>query len=271
MRAGAADIRRLAAKGLSGAEAGRLAVAHLLKIEYGKAGILGKADIEGLRACLRNQSEEDDYQRMLGLHGAARLMLAEAQIASLQIVGLLEGLRHRLECCLIWDDAVADLTEQPERTLALASRMAAVLAAYQQVLAEMGRIAHASFSSSLLGVVPFELGALLADDGSVWGLSRGYLVGAQPGVADDVQSGALAPISMRSGPNHSMGPVHAEVQVRGWSAYVVDRGADGGTWLQGPGSQGWDKLARNEQRELPNGSHVSCGGRVLTYLSAWPA
>jgi hypothetical protein len=42
--------------------------------------------------------------------------------------------------------------------------MAAVLAAYQQVLAEMGRIAHASFSSSLLGVVPFELGALLADD-----------------------------------------------------------------------------------------------------------
>jgi hypothetical protein len=164
MRAGAADIRRLAAKGLSGAEAGRLAVAHLLKIEHGKAGILGKADIEGLRACLRNQSEEDDYQRMLGLHGAARLMLAEAQIASLQIVGLLEGLRHRLECCLIWDDAVADLTEQPERTLALASRMAAVLAAYQQVLAEMGRIAHASFSSSLLGVVPFELGALLADD-----------------------------------------------------------------------------------------------------------
>jgi hypothetical protein len=115
------------------------------------------------------------------------------------------------------------------------------------------------------------IGTLLADDGSVWGLARGYLIGTEPATAAEVQSGALEAISMRSGPNHSMAPVHAEVQLRGWSAYVVDRGADGGTWLQGPGAPGWDKLGRNEQRELPNGSHLSCGGRVLTYLSAWPA
>lgn len=114
------------------------------------------------------------------------------------------------------------------------------------------------------------IGTLLADDGSVWGLADGYLIGTEPGTASDVQSGALKPISMRSGPNHSMAPVHAEVQLRGWSAYVVDRGAEGGTWLQAPGAQEWDKLGRNEQRELPNGSHVSCGGRVLTFLSAWP-
>ena len=83
--------------------------------------------------------------------------------------------------------------------------------------------------------------------------------------------GAAQAIAMRAGANHSMGPVHAEVQIRGWSAFVVDRGVDGGTWWQGPGSQAWDKLGRTEQRELANGSHVSCGGRVLTYLSAWPA
>jgi hypothetical protein len=112
---------------------------------------------------------------------------------------------------------------------------------------------------------------LLADDGSVWGLARGYLIGTEPGTATEVLSGALSPISMRSGPNHAMSPVHAEVQIRGWSAYVTDRGAEGGTFLQGPGAQGWDKLGRNEQKELHNGSHVSCGGRVLTYLSAWPA
>ncbi|MGA3220305.1 MAG: hypothetical protein ABSE77_14705, partial [Acidimicrobiales bacterium] len=115
------------------------------------------------------------------------------------------------------------------------------------------------------------IGALLADDGSVWGLARGCLIGTEPATASEVQSGAVQPIAMRSGANHSMGAVHAEVQIRGWSAYVVDRGAEGGTWLQGPGSQAWDKLGRNEQRELANGSHVSCGGRVLTYLSAWPA
>jgi hypothetical protein len=114
------------------------------------------------------------------------------------------------------------------------------------------------------------VGTLLADDGSVWGLARGCLIGTEPATAAEVQSGAAQAISMRSGANHSMGPVHAEVQIRGWSAFVVDRGAEGGTWLQGPGSQGWDKLGRNEQRELANGSHVSCGGRVLTYLSAWP-
>ncbi len=115
------------------------------------------------------------------------------------------------------------------------------------------------------------VGDLLADDGSVWGLSGGYLIGTEPGAAPEVQAGTLQPISMRSGANHSMGPVHAEIQIRGWSAFVVDRGAEGGTWWQGPGSQAWDKLGRHEQRELPNGSHVSCGGRVLTYLSAWPA
>ncbi len=115
------------------------------------------------------------------------------------------------------------------------------------------------------------VGDLLADDGSVWGLARGCLIGTEPATAPEVQSGAVQPIAMRAGANHSMGPVHAEVQIRGWSAFVVDRGAEGGTWLQGPGSQGWDKLGRNDQRELANGSHVSCGGRVLTYLSAWPA
>jgi hypothetical protein len=68
-----------------------------------------------------------------------------------------------------------------------------------------------------------------------------------------------------------MAPVHAEVQAKGWSAYLVDRGADGGTFFQGPGTQGWAQLGRNEQRELTDGSHISCGGRVLTYLAAWPA
>jgi hypothetical protein len=115
------------------------------------------------------------------------------------------------------------------------------------------------------------IGALLADDGSVWSLAEGCLIGSEPEGAPEVRSGALQPIAMRSGPNHTMGPVHAEVQVRGWSAYVVDRGTDGGTWLQGPGAPGWSQLGRNEQRELPSGSHLSCGGRVLTYLSAWPA
>jgi hypothetical protein len=114
-------------------------------------------------------------------------------------------------------------------------------------------------------------GVLLADDGSIWALGRPCIIGAEPTSAAEVQAGAAQPIAMRSAENHAMAPVHAEVQAKGWSAYLVDRGADGGTFFQGHGTQGWAQLGRNEQRELTDGSHISCGGRVLTYLSAWPA
>ncbi len=115
------------------------------------------------------------------------------------------------------------------------------------------------------------VGVLLADDGTIWALSRGCLIGTEPGTAPEVQSGAAQGIALRAGPNHAMAPVHAEIQIRVWSTYLIDRAAEGGTWLQEPDAQGWAQLGRNEQRELANGSHVSCGGRVLTYLSAWPA
>jgi len=114
------------------------------------------------------------------------------------------------------------------------------------------------------------VGILLADDGSIWSLDGGCLIGTDPSQAPDAQRG-LTLIAMRPGSNHTMAPVQAEVQVRGWDAYLVDRGADGGTCIQGPAAEGWSQLSRHEQRELTSGSHVSCGGRVLTYLSAWPS
>jgi hypothetical protein len=115
------------------------------------------------------------------------------------------------------------------------------------------------------------VGVLLADDGSIWALSRGCLIGAEPTLAAEVQSGAAQAIAMKPGTNHAMAPVQAEVQIRDWSTYLVDKGAEGGTWVQGPTAQDWEQLGRNDQRELADGSHLSCGGRVLTYLAAWPA
>lgn len=114
------------------------------------------------------------------------------------------------------------------------------------------------------------IGILLADDGSIWSLDGTCLIGADPSQAPEVQSGRARMIAMRPGSNHTMAPVQAEIQVRGWDAYLVDRGAEGGTQIQGPAVEGWSQLSRNEQRELTSGSHLSCGGRVLTYLSAWP-
>jgi len=114
------------------------------------------------------------------------------------------------------------------------------------------------------------IGVLLADDGSIYSLSSGCVIGNDPSVAPEVQAGTLEALPMRAGPNHTMAPVQAEIQVRGWNAYLVDRGAEGGSCVQGPAGEGWSQLSRNEQRELADGSHVSAGGRVLTYLSAWP-
>lgn len=114
------------------------------------------------------------------------------------------------------------------------------------------------------------VGALLADDGSLWSLAQGCLLGADPAGAPEVRSGALFGITLRSGDNHVMAPVHAEVQIRDWDVYLVDRGAAGGTWAQSPGEAAWRQLNKGEQRLLTSGSHISCGGRVMTYLAAWP-
>ena len=78
------------------------------------------------------------------------------------------------------------------------------------------------------------VGVLLADDGSIWALRRGCLIGAEPSSAPEVQSGASEAITMKAGADHAMAPVQAEIQIRDWSTYLVDRGAEGGSWVQGP-------------------------------------
>ncbi|HMK97458.1 MAG TPA: hypothetical protein VK425_07920 [Acidimicrobiales bacterium] len=112
------------------------------------------------------------------------------------------------------------------------------------------------------------IGALLADDGSIYSLSSGCVIGSDPASAPEVVTGAAQAMTMKAGPNHTMAPVQAAVQLREWTAYLVDRA--GGSYVQAPAGDGWSPLAPNEQRELASGSHISCGGRVLTFLSAWP-
>ena len=91
------DIARLLAKGLSGTEAGRLAVRHLLEVERGGPGFLTDKDIAGLKTGLRRPADGAAYDRMLDLYRAVCEMLCEAQIQSLQAVSLLRELEHELE------------------------------------------------------------------------------------------------------------------------------------------------------------------------------
>ena len=51
------------------------------------------------------------------------------------------------------------------------------------------------------------VGVLLADDGSIWSLSRGCLIGSEPGTAPEVQSGAAQGIALRAAqPCHGARP-----------------------------------------------------------------
>jgi hypothetical protein len=92
-----ADIDRLIAKGLSGREAGRLAVQELMELDYGGQGFLSDRDILAIKAALRTPEDGADYHRMLDLHEALRLMLCEAHLVSLQTEQLLGELQRQLE------------------------------------------------------------------------------------------------------------------------------------------------------------------------------
>ena len=178
-----------------------------------------------------------------------------------------------------------NLTEAPVNPLRFPADVAPIAGGQQQVLGvscDRGHFNHPRASRCLCcgrlippgspqitGTLP-TIGVLLGDDGSIWALDRGCFIGTQPELAQEVQSGLVLAIALRAGPNNTMVPVQAEIQVRGWDVYLVDRGTDGGTWIQPPGSPEWSQLARYSQRDLPNGTHISCGGRVLTYLAAWP-
>ncbi len=62
------DISRLLAKGLSGTEAGRLAVGHILEVERGGEGFLTDKDIEDLKRQPASSAAGAAYDRMLDLY-----------------------------------------------------------------------------------------------------------------------------------------------------------------------------------------------------------
>ncbi len=102
------DIDRLLAKGLSGKEAGRLAVQELVVLDHGGQGVLSEKDIRALKAALRTPEANADYERMIGVYLALPLLLAEARVVSLQTERTLFDLQRELG--RYWTSArVADL------------------------------------------------------------------------------------------------------------------------------------------------------------------
>ncbi|MGO8685208.1 MAG: hypothetical protein ACLQUT_11605 [Thermoleophilia bacterium] len=114
------DITHLIAKGLSGREAGRLAVQELAALDRGGQGVLSEKDIRALAVALRTPADGADYERLIALYEALPLMLCEAQVVSLQTERILSDLRCELERS--WVSArVADLAQGCGLAISLAS------------------------------------------------------------------------------------------------------------------------------------------------------
>ena len=90
------DIARLLGKGLSGTEAGRLVIAHILELEGGGEGFLSEKDIAQMKVRLRS-GDGTDYNRMIDLYRTVREIVIEAQVLSLQCVAALRELEGVLE------------------------------------------------------------------------------------------------------------------------------------------------------------------------------
>lgn len=110
------------------------------------------------------------------------------------------------------------------------------------------------------------LGCLVGDDGTIWRLDSGYLVGSNPASDPTVRGGIARPLSLEGA---EMSAAHAEVRLAGWDVEVVDRSSAGGTFVFEPGAREWIRLRPYEPRALKPGTHVAFSQRIVTFLTPW--
>ena len=110
------------------------------------------------------------------------------------------------------------------------------------------------------------LGVLVGDDGGIYRLDRGYLVGSTPGQDPTVGGGLARPLVLHGS---DVSGSHAELRLSDWDVLIVDRGSAAGTCVFEPGASEWARLNPFEPRVLPPGTHVAFGQRVMTFLSPW--
>jgi hypothetical protein len=110
------------------------------------------------------------------------------------------------------------------------------------------------------------LGVLITDDGSIFRLDRGYLVGSNAGRDPTVGGGLARPLTL-SGSDVSSS--HAELRLTDWDVTVVDRGSAAGTCVFEPGATEWARLTPYEPRVIPPGTHLAFGQRVVTLIAPW--
>jgi hypothetical protein len=110
------------------------------------------------------------------------------------------------------------------------------------------------------------LGCLIFDDGTVYRLDRGYLIGSDPARDPAVRGGLVRPLVLHG---QDVAGTHAEIRLQDWDVVITDRAAPGGTCIYEPDSTTWERLRAYEPRPLKPGTHLALGQRVATFVTPW--
>jgi pSer/pThr/pTyr-binding forkhead associated (FHA) protein len=108
------------------------------------------------------------------------------------------------------------------------------------------------------------LGVITFDDGSSVALEDDYVLGREPESDADVVAGRARPLVVDD-PDRTMSRVHATIALDGWTVLLTDRGAANGTYVSGPGQDGWVALFPNQPTALKRGSRVRLGDREFRF------
>jgi hypothetical protein len=110
------------------------------------------------------------------------------------------------------------------------------------------------------------LGCLITDEGAVFRLDTGYLVGSEPN-RDPTVRGRLARPLVLAG--EGVAASHAEIRLHDWDVVVTDRASEGGTHIFEMGAAEWERIRAYEPRVLSPGTHLAFGQRVVTFVTQW--
>lgn len=110
------------------------------------------------------------------------------------------------------------------------------------------------------------LGVLIGDDSSIHTLDSDYVLGRDPSSDDRVQHKHARPLRFGE-EDDTVSRVHAEVRLRDWDVFLVDRGSANGTYLAAPDENQWQPLQPGKEVRVPPGSKVRVGDRTMIFES----
>jgi hypothetical protein len=171
-------------------------------------------------------------------------------------------------------DAEAPETSLPQREpLATDAMPAVVRATVLGLLCPQGHLNDPSTQScatcgDALGNQPSSLregprpplGVLTLDDGTVFVLDTGYVLGREPQHDSEVVSGYARPLKIADAEG-VVSRRHLRVALVGWDIQVVDLGSANGTYVQHPGDTQLQRLEAQRPVVVKHGTQVTMGRR----------